>query len=257
MLALASIRIGDGSTFTLALRLERGLPARVAGPSIKVFAPTTSYGTPITKQWAERSTLNTVATEIAQVKGASGTLPSLSPTDEFADYENYFLHRLGSGGVDGKISGSYVRQGLTTGIDFQEKLGANPYKFAIVGGADSHNALQPNDKFDYFGPHGNTDKTPDAYPLTLNALTQACNQKTSRAPVMHLEVGDVGHAVNELRDRGLIHASFSGRTERYDHKMASNYHLNRQEQALICALMLRGPQTEGELRTNAGRVLLS
>ena len=91
-----------------------------------MFAPTTSYGTPITKEWAERSTANTVATEIAQVKGASETLPSLSPTDEFAGYENYFLHLLGSGGVDGKISGSYVRQGLITGIDFQEKLGANP-----------------------------------------------------------------------------------------------------------------------------------
>lgn len=96
--------------------------------------------------------------------------------------------------------------------------------------------------------------TPDAYPLTLNALTQACNQKTSRNPVMHLEIGELGHCVNELRDRGLIHASFAGRAERYDHKMASSYRLNRQEQALVCALMLRGPQTEGELRTNAGRM---
>jgi hypothetical protein len=126
-----------------------------------MYAPTTSYGTPITKQWAERSTANTVATEIAQVKGASETHPALSPTDEYADFENNFLHLLGSGGVDGKINGSYVRQGLITGIGFQEKLGANPYKFGIVGGADSHNALQPNDEFDYFGPHGDTDKTPE------------------------------------------------------------------------------------------------
>ena len=71
---------------------------------------------------------------------------------------------------------------------------------------------------------------------------------------MHLEPGEVGHTVNRLRDRGLIHASFAGRTERYDHKMASNYHLDRREQALICALLLRGPQTPGELRTNAGRM---
>lgn len=96
--------------------------------------------------------------------------------------------------------------------------------------------------------------TPDTYPLTLNALVQACNQKTSRNPVMNLEVGEVGHIVNELRDRSLIHASFSGRAERYDHKMASNYQLNRQEQALMCSLLLRGPQTAGELRTNAGRM---
>lgn len=96
--------------------------------------------------------------------------------------------------------------------------------------------------------------TPDAYPLTLNALTQACNQKTSRYPVMSLSVGEVGNTVNKLRDRGLIHASFAGRAERYDHKMASNYHLSRPEQALMCALMLRGPQTVGEVRTNAGRM---
>ena len=96
--------------------------------------------------------------------------------------------------------------------------------------------------------------TPDAYPLTLNALVQACNQKTSRHPVMQLETGEVGHTVNQLRDRGLIHASFAGRAERYDHKMASNYRLDRQEQALMCALLLRGPQTPGELRTNAGRM---
>jgi hypothetical protein len=96
--------------------------------------------------------------------------------------------------------------------------------------------------------------TPDVYPLTLNALVQACTQKTSRNPVMRLEIGEVGQTVNRLRDRGLIHASLSGRAERYDHKMASNYHLNRDEQALMCALMLRGPQTAGELRTNAGRM---
>lgn len=96
--------------------------------------------------------------------------------------------------------------------------------------------------------------TPDVYPLTLNALVQACNQKTSRNPVMTLTIGEAGHSVNLLRDRGLIYASFAGRAERYDHKMASNYRLDRQEQALVCALMLRGPQTVGELRTNAGRM---
>jgi uncharacterized protein len=96
--------------------------------------------------------------------------------------------------------------------------------------------------------------TPDQYPLTLNALVLACNQKTSRDPVMGLEVGEVGHVVNNLRDRNLIYASFTGRTERYDHKMASHFHLDRQEQAVLCTLMLRGPQTLGELRTNTGRM---
>ena len=96
--------------------------------------------------------------------------------------------------------------------------------------------------------------TPDQYPLTLNALVLACNQETSRDPVMSLEVGEVGHVVNTLRDRGLIHASFAGRTERYDHKMASGFRLDRQEQAVLCTLMLRGPQTLGELRINTGRM---
>jgi hypothetical protein len=96
--------------------------------------------------------------------------------------------------------------------------------------------------------------TPDAYPLTLNGLVQACNQKTSRNPVMTLEVGEIGHTVNELRERGLIHASFAGRTERYDHKMVSSFQLNREEQAVLAGLMLRGPQTSGEIKTNVGRM---
>ncbi len=56
--------------------------------------------------------------------------------------------------------------------------------------------------------------TPEQYPLTLNALVSACNQKSSRQPVMSLELGDVGHQANQLRGRGLIHAAFSERAER-------------------------------------------
>ena len=96
--------------------------------------------------------------------------------------------------------------------------------------------------------------TPDQYPLTLNALVTACNQKTSRHPILHLTPGEVGHTVNQLRDRGLIHASFSGRTERYDHKLAGQFMLDRRQLGVLCVLMLRGPQTPGELRTNAARL---
>jgi hypothetical protein len=96
--------------------------------------------------------------------------------------------------------------------------------------------------------------TPEQYPLTLNGLVSACNQKSARHPVMSMTLGEVGHVVNRLRDRGLIHASFSGRTERYDHKMVGTFLISREEQALLCALMLRGPQTIGELRTNTGRL---
>ena len=96
--------------------------------------------------------------------------------------------------------------------------------------------------------------TPEQYPLTLNALVTACNQKSSRQPVMNLSPGEVGHQVNQLRDRGLIHAAFAGRTERYDHKLVGTYHLDRPEQAVLTVLMLRGPQTLGELRTNGARL---
>ncbi len=126
-----------------------------------MFATRTSYGTQITKDWAERSTANTVAVEMGQTKGYSETIPALSPTDEFAGFETYFKHLLGSGGVTSKVDGSFVRQGLITGIGFQEMLGANPYKFGIVGGADSHDAASDNEEFNYTGVHGNTDKTPE------------------------------------------------------------------------------------------------
>ena len=125
-----------------------------------MFAPRTSYGTQITKEWAERSAANTVAVEIAQTKGASETNPSLSPYDEFAGFEDYYHNLLGSGGVVGKMDGSFVRQGLITGVGFQEMIGSNPYKFGIVAGADTHNAASDNEEFNYFGVHGNTDKTP-------------------------------------------------------------------------------------------------
>ena len=96
--------------------------------------------------------------------------------------------------------------------------------------------------------------TPDQYPLTLNALVSACNQKTARQPVMTLSPGEVAHAAGQLRDRGLIHVSSSGRTERYDHKLVGTYFISREEQALLSVLVLRGPQTLGELRTNAVRL---
>jgi len=125
-----------------------------------MYAPTTSDGVTIDKQWAERSNRNTVATEIVQTKGASETHPALSPNDEFAGFETSYEHLLGSGGVVGKVDHSYVRRALTDGVGFQEMLGANPFKYGIVSGADSHNAFSDNEEFNFTGVHGNTDKTP-------------------------------------------------------------------------------------------------
>jgi len=125
-----------------------------------MYASRTSEGMAIDKNWAERSLRNTVAAEIIQTKGASETHPALSPNDEFAEFESGFLHLLGSGGVLSKIDHSYVRRGLIDGVGFQEMIGANPYKFGIVSGADSHDAFSDNEEFNYTGVHGNTDKTP-------------------------------------------------------------------------------------------------
>jgi uncharacterized protein YceH (UPF0502 family) len=96
--------------------------------------------------------------------------------------------------------------------------------------------------------------TPDYYPLTLNALVQGCNQKTSRSPVMNLSAGEVGHVVNRLRDRSLVRASLFSRAERYEHRLSKALGLDAHEQAVLCVLMLRGPQTLGEVRTNSGRM---
>jgi hypothetical protein len=138
-----------------------------------MYAPTKSDGTPIDKRWAERSNRNTVATEIVQTKGASETHPALSPNDEFAGFETGFKHLLGSGGVVGRIDHSYVRRALTDGVGFQEKIGANPFKYGIVSGADSHDAFSDNEEFNYTGVHGNTDKTPE---IRLRSGTTAAGE---------------------------------------------------------------------------------
>ena len=96
--------------------------------------------------------------------------------------------------------------------------------------------------------------TPDYYPMTLNALVQACNQKTSRSPVMQLTPGEAGHTVNQLRDRELIRASFHGRAERYEQRLTNRLELDLREAAALCVLILRGPQTLGEIRTNSARL---
>jgi hypothetical protein len=124
-----------------------------------MYPLTNSEGMPIDKRWATRSARNSPATEIVQTKGVSETHPALSPLDEFADFEMDFKHLLGSGGVVGKIDHSFVRGAFVNGVGFQEMLGANPYKYGIVAGSDSHNAASINEEFNYTGVHGNTDKT--------------------------------------------------------------------------------------------------
>ena len=91
--------------------------------------------------------------------------------------------------------------------------------------------------------------TPDVYPLSVNSLTNGCNQKTSRDPVMNLSEGEVEAALQELHSRLLV-LQTSGRVMRYAHNFGKSYQLPGAAVVLLAVLMLRGPQTVGELRAN-------
>lgn len=98
--------------------------------------------------------------------------------------------------------------------------------------------------------------TPEYYPLTLNALTLACNQKNNRYPVSSYSESQVSAAVESLREKNLAYVFYgsTSRVPKYKHVMPEVLHLNAAELALMCVLMLRGPQTPGELRGNASRL---
>jgi hypothetical protein len=98
--------------------------------------------------------------------------------------------------------------------------------------------------------------TPDYYPLTLNALLAGCNQKSNRLPVMSATEGEVQMALDALKRRTLVMDSYgaSGRVMRYAHNLPKVLDLGQAMTALMAALMLRGPQTPGELRTGSERL---
>ena len=96
--------------------------------------------------------------------------------------------------------------------------------------------------------------TPDAYPLTVNAAQVAANQKTAREPVLTLQTGVVHHALRQLETLGLVRQQFSSRAERYEHRLSSALDLTRQQVAVIGLLLLRGPQTLGELFARSERL---
>jgi len=97
--------------------------------------------------------------------------------------------------------------------------------------------------------------TPEYYPLTLNALTNACNQKSNRDPLMQLEDTDVVRALDNLRRKQLAHQSAEGvRAAKYCHNLDGLLRLDPEEQAILAELLLRGPQTVGELRNRAERM---
>ncbi len=98
--------------------------------------------------------------------------------------------------------------------------------------------------------------TPEYYPLTLNALTLACNQKNNRLPVTAFDEAAVAQALETLREKNLTYVFYgsNSRVAKYKHVMPEIFHLNQPELALTCVLMLRGAQTVGELRERAARL---
>ncbi len=98
--------------------------------------------------------------------------------------------------------------------------------------------------------------TPDYYPLSLNALVNACNQKSNRDPEMHLDDASVSDALRSLDKEGLAGRadSMDGRVTKYEHRLQEAFNFDRRETAVLCELLLRGPQTPGELRSRAERM---
>ncbi|MFM2586886.1 YceH family protein [Vibrio sp. TBV020] len=102
--------------------------------------------------------------------------------------------------------------------------------------------------------------TPDYYPLTLNSLTTACNQKSNREPVMSLSDSDVQQAIDALIGRRLVsdESGFNSRANKFQHRFCNtefgDLKLSKQEKGIVCCLLLRGAQTPGELRTRTNRL---
>ena len=99
--------------------------------------------------------------------------------------------------------------------------------------------------------------TPDHYPLSLNALTGACNQSSNREPVMVLDEGSVSGAIDTLRRLSLVRSfqAIGSRVPKYQHLLAEAGDLSVAELAVLCVLMVRGPQTLAEVRSRAGRLI--
>ena len=98
--------------------------------------------------------------------------------------------------------------------------------------------------------------TPDYYPLSLNALVNACNQKNNRDPVMTLEEETVRHALNTLQEKRLAGpaSGADSRVTKFEHRLQEVFNFDRREIAIVCVLLLRGPQTPGELRSRTERM---
>lgn len=98
--------------------------------------------------------------------------------------------------------------------------------------------------------------TPDYYPMTLNSITLACNQKSSRNPIVQFSEDEVQKALNSLKGISLVSTAIGGgsRTIKYKHNLTTVFPMHDGQLAALCVLLLRGPQTAGEINTNSGRI---
>jgi len=96
--------------------------------------------------------------------------------------------------------------------------------------------------------------TPKNYPLSMNSLVLACNQKSNREPVMNLTEGQVGHTVNQLKNRGLVGIDYGGRTNHISHRVMIELGLDRKKQSILTVLLLRHPQTLNDIKARTNRM---
>jgi uncharacterized protein len=96
--------------------------------------------------------------------------------------------------------------------------------------------------------------TPDAYPITLNSLVLACNQKTSREPVTNYDTGELQRCASQLQDKDLVRVDYSARAARYDQRLTRLLSFDKATQAILNVMLLRGPQTLAELLTRTQRM---
>jgi hypothetical protein len=154
-------------------------------------------GRPIDAAWAQDRMNNEPLAEITQLKGASETHPSLSPTDEFAGFE-ILTYLLGGSDRPPRLHGSYIREAYQNGVAMQDARGYNPYKFGVVGASDTHDTAAAYSQSNYFGGHGLLDATPQA---------RLSGKKESGLAMNQLSVSGLGGVWAEQNTRESIFAA--------------------------------------------------
>ncbi len=96
--------------------------------------------------------------------------------------------------------------------------------------------------------------TPNNYPLSMNSLLLACNQKSNRVPVMSLSEGEVGHTVSQLENRNIVGVDYGGRATHVTHRVVTEFDIDRKQQAVMAVLMVREPITLNDIKTKTGRM---